>query len=186
MASLNNYCESINQGTEAVNEEIFCPQALLLNTIFQIASSKGVKMIKFISKFALPVTLLAGLYLMISGNLFSLNLFLVLQVLAVITMFWARHSFQPGQFNIHEEPKEGSMISSGPYKLIRHPMYASALVIIWSGILGHFSPVNFVIAVIVTVVVSIRIITEEQYLSEHYPAYVDYSCKTKSIIPFII
>jgi protein-S-isoprenylcysteine O-methyltransferase Ste14 len=143
-------------------------------------------MIILISKFALPVTLLAGLYLLISGNLFSINPFLVVQGLAVIMMAWARRSFQPGQFNIHAEPKEGHLISSGPYKFIRHPMYASALMIIWSGILGHFSPENFAIGFIVTVVVSIRIITEEKYLSTYFPAYLNYSRKTKLIIPFFL
>jgi protein-S-isoprenylcysteine O-methyltransferase Ste14 len=143
-------------------------------------------MLKSISKTALPVTLLAGLYLLISGNLFSINIFLVVQLLAAAMMPWARRSFQPGQFNIHAEPKEGPMISTGPYKFIRHPMYASALVIIWSGVLGHLSPINFVIGVIVTVVISLRIITEEQYLCAHHPAYLDYSRKTKLIIPYII
>ena len=143
-------------------------------------------MVSFISKIALPVTLLAGLYLLVSGNLFSINIFLVVQLLAAAVMPWARRSFQPGQFNIHAEPQEGSMISSGPYKFIRHPMYASALVIIWSGILGHFSPVNLIIAVIVTIVVSIRITIEEQYLRAHFPTYLDYSRKTKLVIPFII
>jgi len=140
----------------------------------------------FISKIALPVTLLAGLYLLISGNLFSINMFLVVQLLAAAVMPWARRSFQPGQFNIHAEPREGSMISSGPYKFIRHPMYASALVIIWAGILGHFSPGNLIIAVIVTIVVFIRITTEEQFLHAHFPTYMDYSRKTKLIIPYII
>jgi protein-S-isoprenylcysteine O-methyltransferase Ste14 len=143
-------------------------------------------MMKFISKFALPVVMLAGLYLLISGNLFSINPFLVVQGLAVAVMPWARRSFQPGQFNIHADPKEGQMISSGPYKFIRHPMYASALVIIWSGILGHFSPLNLVIGVMVTVVVSIRIMVEEQYLRTRYPDYMDFSRKTKRVIPFII
>jgi protein-S-isoprenylcysteine O-methyltransferase Ste14 len=143
-------------------------------------------MMKFISKFALPVTILAGLYLLVFGNLFSINLFLVVQILAIAVMPWARHSFQPGQFNIHAEPKEGQMISSGPYKFIRHPMYASALVILWSGILGHFSPLNFVIGVLVTVVVSIRILIEEQYLRAHFPDYLDFSRNTKLIIPYII
>ena len=143
-------------------------------------------MMKFVSKFALPISILAGLYLLITGNLLSINLFLVAQVLAIALMPWARRSFQPGQFNIHAEPKEGQMISSGPYKYIRHPMYASALVIIWSGILGHFSYLNLVIGVIVTVVISIRIMIEEQYLRAHYPEYLDFSRKTKMIIPLII
>ena len=143
-------------------------------------------MMKIISKFALPISILAGLYLLITGNLFSINLFLVVQVLAIALMPWARRSFQPGQFNIQAEPKEGQMISSGPYQFIRHPMYASALIIIWSGVLGHFSYLNFVIGVIVTVVISIRIMIEEQYLRAHYPGYLDFSRKTKMIIPFII
>jgi len=141
---------------------------------------------KTISKFALPITMLAGLYLLISGNLFSSNLFLVVQVLAIAMLPWARRSFQSGQFNIHAEPKEGQMISSGPYRFIRHPMYASALVIIWSGVLGHFSYLNFVVGVIVAVVISIRIMIEEQYLCARYPEYLDFALKTKMIIPFII
>jgi len=143
-------------------------------------------MMKIISTFALPVSILAGLYFLITGNLFSINLFLVAQVLAIAMMPWARRSFQPGQFNIHAEPKEGQMISSGPYQFIRHPMYASALVIIWSGVLGHMSYLNLVIGVIVTVVISIRIMIEEQYLRAHYPEYLEFSRKTKMIIPFII
>ncbi len=140
---------------------------------------------KIISKLALPTTILAGLYLLISGNLFSVNLFLLVQVLAVAVMPWARRNFQPGQFNIHAEPKQGNLISSGPYKFIRHPMYASALAIIWSGILGHISLLNLIVGVIVTVVISIRIMVEEQYLRENYSEYVDFSRKTKLVIPFI-
>jgi protein-S-isoprenylcysteine O-methyltransferase Ste14 len=141
---------------------------------------------KLISKFALPIVIIAGLYLLFSGNLFSLNLFLVAQVLAFTVMPWARRSFQPDQFSIHAEPKEGRMLVSGPYQYIRHPMYASTLTIIWAGILGHFSSLNLVIGIIVTVVVSARIMIEEQYLRTHYPDYMDYSRKTKRIIPFVI
>lgn len=141
---------------------------------------------KIISKLALPITMLAGLYLLISGNLFSFNPFLVVQVLAMAVMPWARRSFQSGQFNIHAEPKKGQLISSGPYKFIRHPMYASALAIIWSGIFGHFSQLNLIVGVVATVVVSIRIMVEEQYLRNSYPEYVDFSRKTKLIVPFIL
>ena len=143
-------------------------------------------MVRIFSKFALPISILAGLYLLMTENLFSINLFLVAQVLAIALMPWARRSFRPGQFNIHAEPKEGQMISSGPYQFIRHPMYASALVIIWSGVLGHFSYLNLVIGVMVTVVVSIRIRIEEQYLRAHYPEYLDFSRKTKMLIPYVI
>jgi protein-S-isoprenylcysteine O-methyltransferase Ste14 len=147
---------------------------------------------KFISKFALLVVILTGLYLLISGNLFTLNLFLVVQALAVVVMIWARRSFQSGQFSIHAEPQSSQMFSStqmfssGPYHFIRHPMYASALVIIWAGILGHLSPLNLVIGFIVMTVVFIRVTVEEQYLRTYYPDYIAYAHKTKRLIPFLI
>jgi protein-S-isoprenylcysteine O-methyltransferase Ste14 len=143
-------------------------------------------MMKLISRFALPMVIIVILYLLISGNLFSMNLLLIVQVLAFLMMPWARHSFQPGQFSIHAEPKEGQVLVSGPYQYIRHPMYASVLTIIWAGIAGHFSPTTLVIGVIVTLVVTIRIMIEEQYLRTHYPDYVHQSRKTKRIIPFVI
>lgn len=141
---------------------------------------------KSISKFALVISILAALFLLISGNLFSLNIFLIVQVLALTLMPWARRSFHQGQFNIHAEPKAGQMITSGPYKFIRHPMYTSALIMIWSGIFGHFSTLNLIIGVVVTGVVFIRILVEEKYLRAHYPEYMEFSKKTKLIIPFIL
>ena len=141
---------------------------------------------KIISKLALFVTLLAGVYLLVTGSLFSITLLLAVQVLAIAVMPWARRSFQPGQFNIHSEPNEGQLIASGPYKFIRHPMYASALIIIWAGIAGHFSSLNFAVGVLVTVVIAIRIMIEEQSLRESYQEYVEYSRKTKMLIPFIL
>lgn len=142
---------------------------------------------KLISKFALLVIVLAILYFLISGNLFSSSPFVITgQVLAVALSIWARRSFQAGQFSIHAEPAKGNLLLTGPYQVIRHPMYAAALLLIWSTILGHWSIVNAVIGLIVVDAIAIRITTEEQFLQASYPDYAEYSRNTKRIIPFII
>jgi len=142
---------------------------------------------KLISKFTLPIMIVTILYLLISGNLLSLSPFVIAaQLLAIALSVWARRSFQPDQFSIHAEPKEGQLLLRGPYQYIRHPMYAAVLLLIWSGIWAHISPVNLVIGVIVTGIVAVRIVIEEQSLHTHHPDYVAYSHRTKRIIPLII
>jgi len=144
-------------------------------------------MIKLLSKIALPVLAAAILYLMLSGNFFSASPFVIAgQLLAVALSIWARQNFQSGQFSIHAEPLEGTMLRTGPYKVIRHPMYAAALLLIWSSIFGHLSAVTAIIGLIVTCIIAIRIVTEEQYLSTRFPEYAEYSRITKRVIPFLI
>lgn len=142
---------------------------------------------KRIANFALPILIVAILYLMITGNFFSPSPFVIAaQVLTVALMFWARRSFNAGQFSVSAEPKDGPLMSNGPYRLIRHPMYAAGLLLIWSSVLGHLSIITAVVAVIVTCVIFLRIGVEEQYLRERFADYADYARKTKRVIPYVV
>ena len=142
---------------------------------------------KFISKFALLIVIIAILFLLLSGNLLSSSPFIIaVQLLAVALSIWARRSFREGQFSISAEPSEGPLLLTGPYQFIRHPMYAFSLVIVWSSILGHLSLITVIISLIVTGIIIVRIVVEEQFLHACYPGYTEYALKTKRIIPFII
>lgn len=142
---------------------------------------------KVISKLALLLVGVTLLYLLITGNLLSRSpLIIVIQLSAIALSVWARRSFPQDQFSIQAEPKEGQLMLKGPYRFIRHPMYTSVLLLIWSGILGHISPINLVTGAIITVVVVIRIVVEEQLLRASYPDYSEYSRMTKRVIPLII
>jgi len=144
-------------------------------------------MMKLISNFALLILILAILYLLISGNLISTSPFVIAgQLIAIGLSIWARRSFKDGQFSIHAQPVDRPLLLSGPYKFIRHPMYSSALLLIWSGIFGHISMINVIIGLIVTSIIVVRIVVEEQLLRTTYPDYDDYSKRTKRIIPFVI
>jgi len=144
-------------------------------------------MMKLISKFALLILIIAILYLLISGNLLSRSPFIIAgQVMAVALGIWARQSFQGKQFTIHAEPVGGSLVLTGPYRFVRHPMYTFALLFVWTSILGHLSLITVAIGLIVAGVIAIRIVTEEQFLRARYPDYAAYARKTRRVIPFII
>lgn len=141
---------------------------------------------KLISQSALLIVVAAVLFLALTGSLFSrAPLVIIGQVLAVLLAVWARRSFGAAQFSIHAAPAGGGVISAGPYRYIRHPMYAAALLLIWASIAGHVSPLHVGLGVVVTAVVLIRIAAEEKLLQTNYPDYLAYTGQTKRIIPFL-
>lgn len=142
---------------------------------------------KLISTIAPLLVLTAVLYLLISGNLLSWSpLVIAAQLAALATAIWARRTFRSSQFSVHAEPKDGALLRTGPYRYIRHPMYAAATFLIWAGILSHLTIVNVLIGVIQVAVMAVRIASEEAALRARFPDYPDYAKATKRLIPFIL
>jgi protein-S-isoprenylcysteine O-methyltransferase Ste14 len=134
-----------------------------------------------------PVLLAALLFLLIRSSLLSSSPYVIAaQISAIALNVWTRRTFGAGQFRLGAESAEGTLLTSGPYKFIRHPMFTAALLFLWASILGHLSPINVVIGLVVTGFIAARIVTEEQLLSSHYPEYFEYSKKTRRIIPYLI
>jgi protein-S-isoprenylcysteine O-methyltransferase Ste14 len=104
----------------------------------------------------------------------------------VVLNVWARISFQRGTFRVTAAPSGAPIITRGPYRFIRHPMYSAALVFIWAGVASHLSVLTLAIGIAVTAVVIARVIVEERLLRAKYPEYLDYSRSTKALIPFVL
>jgi protein-S-isoprenylcysteine O-methyltransferase Ste14 len=108
------------------------------------------------------------------------------QVLAVLLMLWARITFGGRSFHAEAGPTEGGLVTSGPYRFIRHPIYAAVLYFIWAGILTHLALDSFLLGIVVTGGLAVRIYAEERLVVERYPAYTDYAARTKRVIPFLL
>ena len=91
----------------------------------------------------------------VTGNLFASSPFVITaQVAAVVLNLWARISFQRGTFRVTAAPSGAPIITRGPYRFIRHPMYSAALVFIWAGVASHLSVLTLAIGIAVTAVSS--------------------------------
>jgi protein-S-isoprenylcysteine O-methyltransferase Ste14 len=85
-----------------------------------------------------------------------------------------------------EVGSEQGVVTTGPYRFVRHPMYAGVLVMALAAppILGSIVAEVFVLASFVVIVV--RILAEERLLSEKLRGYAEYMNETPSrLIPGI-
>ena len=108
------------------------------------------------------------------------------QVCGLAVVLWARTVFPKGSFRVTAQPAAGQVLQSGPYRIIRHPIYAGALLILWAGIAGNFSLLHAGIGAVATVAVLGKIFFEERLLRASLPVYEPYARSTKALIPFVL
>ena len=133
------------------------------------------------------IAVVALVILVFEDSLFATGyVLLALQALSVCLMLWARTTFGKRSFHAAADPTEGGLVTTGPYKYIRHPIYASILYFLWAGIYSHFSDFTLILGIVATLGISLRIFAEEQLVVVQYPQYAEYAARTKRIIPYIL
>jgi protein-S-isoprenylcysteine O-methyltransferase Ste14 len=108
-----------------------------------------------------------------------------IQVLAVLLMIWARLTFGLRSFHAAANPTSGGLVTRGPYRWLRHPIYSAALYIVWAGIAAHPSGGSILVALLASVLLGVRMYGEESLLREMYPEYAEYARHTSRVLPFI-
>jgi protein-S-isoprenylcysteine O-methyltransferase Ste14 len=81
---------------------------------------------------------------------------------------------------------EPELVTSGPYRFVRHPIYTGLLV----GVLGTALATNgfgLVITAVLTIYFYSAATVEERNLTKVFPtAYPEYRARTKKLIPFVL
>ncbi len=79
-----------------------------------------------------------------------------------------------------------TVVSTGPYRVVRHPMYAGAALLVLSAPIALGSLAAVPVAVILIAVIAVRAVAEERYLRRHLAGYDKYCEEVRSrIVPFI-
>jgi len=110
---------------------------------------------------------------------------IIAQVAAFALMLWARLTFGRRSFHLSADPTHGGLVTTGPYRFVRHPIYTAVCIFVWAALLGSPSIQTLLFVVLVTIGAVIRVFCEERSLVQQYPEYKSYSRKTKRMIPFL-
>ena len=119
-----------------------------------------------------------------TGSLFANGpVTIAIQIAAALLMFWARITLGMRSFHAEANPTAGGLVTKGPYRYVRHPIYAAILYCLWAGIAAHLSLSNALIGSAATAMLGLRIRSEEVLLGQAYPEYAAYSGRTARMLP---
>ena len=124
--------------------------------------------------------------LLASRILFSSSLLVILvQVLAFVLFLWARITFGRRSYHVVADPTAGGLVTDGPYRYIRHPIYAAFCLFTSAGVAAHLSWSAGLCGGLVLGSAVLRIFCEESLVAARYPEYAQYSVTTWRMIPYV-
>ncbi len=92
----------------------------------------------------------------------------------IVFLTFKENSYTRGTIEVSAEQH---VITTGPYRVVRHPMYAGALFMLLVTPIALASWVALPFAVLMVLVISIRLLDEEKFLTQNLTGYAAY-CQT--------
>lgn len=110
----------------------------------------------------------------------------LLQLVGVCLAMWAVFTMHLGRFNIVPDPRPDSvLVQSGPYRWIRHPMYASILCVFLPMTVAQATVEVSAIFAVLALDLLIKLHYEEGLLQSKFDEYADYQRHTHRLIPYL-
>ncbi len=110
------------------------------------------------------------------------GLFIVLGVtLAVVSVIALGRNLSP----LPHPKADATLVASGPYRLVRHPIYTGLILAAFGWALFTNIFPTFAYALALAVLFNIKSRREERALRKQFPKYAAYQERTKRLFPFI-
>lgn len=109
-----------------------------------------------------------------------------LAVASLALAVWTLQHNRLGNFNIRPTPvARGVLVTTGPYRWIRHPMYTSVLM--GAGALSWMSnqPAGWISWSALAAVLLIKSALEERWMRDEHPGYAAYARQSKRFVPWL-
>ena len=102
---------------------------------------------------------------------------------AILARFWIGRNWS-GTIAIKEQHE---LIQSGPYRIVRHPIYTGLLLAYLSTAIVHGELRGFVGFVLLLLGFGLKLRMEETFMVQQFGnAYLDYKRRVKALVPFVV
>ena len=107
-------------------------------------------------------------------------------IFSILLVFWAIATMKKSKLRILPEPSpHATLITNGPYRFIRHPMYTAILMGSVGLLIHQFTWLRLSILIALAIVLVAKLTWEERMLLQKFKAYRDYMRRSKRLLPFI-
>lgn len=111
---------------------------------------------------------------------------LALEIAGCVLGAWAVVTIRLGNFGIFPEVRaDRRLVTHGPYRVVRNPMYTAVLIAFGALVIDSFTPLRAAIWIVLAIDLVFKIAAEEKILRERFPDYAEYARRTKRLIPFV-
>jgi protein-S-isoprenylcysteine O-methyltransferase Ste14 len=110
---------------------------------------------------------------------------LILAAFGLVIRVMAENTFATAV--VRAQPERGQhVISTGPYAIVRHPMYSAAFLAYAAIPLALGTPAGLLGIVLPVLVLAVRVVFEERLLKRDLPGYCDYMASVRyRFVPFV-
>lgn len=132
------------------------------------------------------IAVLGLIFLMEKSYILSKNpITIAIQICSVALMIWARVTFGLRSFHAAANTTKGKLVTTGPYRWLRHPIYAAIIYFSWASVISYPFLETILAVCLISGGLFLRMVLEEKSLVLTYDNYKEYSKHSKRLIPFI-
>lgn len=115
----------------------------------------------------------------------STGLGLMLGVFGGIVALWGLVGLGRNLTALPHPKDDAQLVTDGPYRLVRHPIYSGLILVSLAWGLLWGSPFLILLGAGLFLFFDIKSRREEAWLRHRYPGYANYARRTRKLIPFI-
>src|SRR5258705_3062671 len=82
-------------------------------------------------------------------------------------------------------PQARSVVKTGPYRWVKHPLYLSEEIVILGVVLQYLTPVTVLVLIVHIGIQVCRILYEEDLLRRNFPEYSSYEASRWRVMPYV-